>query len=134
MDSISKFISDIEKIKKHERSEHSSNYNGERVCLDIKKLFISNNRNIESLASSFADYWLQNYIYTSSDLKNEPTATNIDRIIALESILENSTDDTDCLTNEDWKELCSLVNMEAEDLPLDLLNDLMIIFVDKQAY
>jgi len=133
MDNISKFLADIDKIKKHDRAEHNNNYDGERVCLQIQKLFISNNRSFESLAASFADYWMQNYIYASSDIKSEPSQDNINRIAALQSLLENSTDDTDCLTKKDWKELCSLVNMEAEDLPIDLLNDLMIIFVDHQA-
>ena len=134
MDGISKFVSDIEKIKKHDRADNNGNYDGERACKSIADLFISNNKYVQNLASSYADYWMQTYIYNSTDIKNEPSDTSLDKIIAMEALLENSSEDTACLTKEDYNELCSLTNMEAEDLPLDLLNDLMTIFVDKQAF
>lgn len=135
MDSIQKFYSDIEKTKKHYRANHQT-YDGNAVCQEIADLFCKNNRNLGSLADSFAGYWIDTYIRASLNPNEEPTAENIDKICALQALLDGSPEaqDVECLTKEDWKELCSLVNMEAEDMPLDLLNDLMTIFVDKQAY
>jgi hypothetical protein len=59
---------------------------------------------------------------------------SIDKIGAMQSLLELDLEETKALSDNDWKELCSLTNYEAEDLPLDLLNDLMSIFLEKQAF
>jgi len=135
MDSIQKFYSDIEKAKKHYRANHQ-NYDGDAVCQEIADLFCRNNRNVASLADSFSGYWIDSCIRPSMNLSEEPTPEHIDKICAFQALLDGHPEerDVECLTKEDWKELCSLVNMEAEDLPLDLLNDMMMIFVDKQAY
>jgi hypothetical protein len=70
--------------------------------------------------------------------KNEknisPSDISIDKIGAMQSLLELDLEETKALSDNDWKELCSLTNYEAEDLPLDLLNDLMSIFLEKQAF
>lgn len=135
MDSIQKFYSDIEKAKKHYRANHQ-NYDGNAVCQEIADLFCRNNKGIVSLADSFAGYWIDTYIRSSLNINEEPTPENIDKICAFQALLDGQPEQRDiaCLTQEDYKELCSLVNMEAEDLPLDILNDMMTIFVDKQAY
>ena len=131
MDSIQKFCSDVEKIKKHARSENQS---GDTASIQqIKSLFLRNFRGLESLASSFADYWDETYIRASQNPSDEPTKENSDRLVAMFSLLEGSVEFTDCLTQDDWEQLCNLTNMEAEDLPIDLLNSLMMIFVDKRA-
>lgn len=135
MDSIQKFYSDIEKIKKHYRSEHQS-YNAEEVCKQVVSLFERNNGHAPSLAQSFASYWLNTYIIPSSSLADEPTAEHTEILGAMEALLqdpEESWSYTECLSSSDWKELCSLTNYEAEELPLELLSSLMKIFVDEQA-
>lgn len=134
MDNIQKFYSDVEKLKKHYRANNSS-YNGEAVCRQVQDLFAKNTRGMGSLGDSFSEYWLNTYILNSPNINEEPTAESTEKLCAMLSLLENSDDpkDTEALTKQDWKELCSLVNLEAEDLPIDLLNDLMIKFVDKQA-
>ena len=132
MDSIQKLYSDIEKIKKHGRA-NSSGYKGQEVSSQVADLFTRNNRHLESLASSFSDYWMNTYILTSSNMEEEPTQDSIAKLAAFQSILEGSAEFTECLTQEDWKELCSLTNMEAEDIPIETLNDMMMIFVDRQA-
>ena len=66
-------------------------------------------------------------------MEEEPTQDHIAKLAAFQSILEGSAEFTECLTQEDWKELCSLTNMEAEDIPIETLNDMMMIFVDRQA-
>jgi len=130
MDSIQKFYSDAEKIKKHERQQGGDS---SKVVSQIKNLFIRNFRGMESLATSFADYWDEAYIRNSQTPAEEPTKENLDRLVAMMSVLEGSTEFTDCLVDSDWKRLCSLTNIEAEDLPIETLNDLMMIFVDKKA-
>lgn len=133
MDDIQKFYSDIEKIKKHERADNGGNYDGLRVCNTICDFFEKNNSSLAGLGTSFAGYWMDTYINSSEKMEEEPTAEHIDKLAAMQSLLEGSTDYTECLTQDDWKELCSLTNYEAEDLPIEILNDLMIIFVDKKA-
>ena len=132
MDSIQKLYSDIEKIKKHHRS-NSATYNAQEVCTQVADLFARNNRHLESLARSFSDYWMNTYILNSSNMEEEPTQDSIAKLAAFQSILEGNAEFTECLTQEDWKELCSLTNMEAEDIPIESLNDMMMIFVDRQA-
>ena len=133
MDSLQKFYSDAEKIKKHERA--SGSYSAGKVCEQIKELFERNNRSQGDLAASFSDYWLEEYINSSTDFENEPSDEHLDKLIAFQALLEMSQDerDTECLTKKDWKELCSLVNLEADELDLDLLNSLMTVFVSKGA-
>lgn len=130
MDNIQKFCSDIEKIKKHGRQNGSA---AQDVVSEIKSLFIRNFRSLESLAGSFFDYWNEEYVRASGNPGDEPSKENVDRLAAMFSLLEGSVEFTDCLTDSDWKQLCSLTNMESEDLPMDTLNDLMMIFVDKKA-
>ena len=48
--------------------------------------------------------------------------------------LNNSNEDQELLTAKDWKEIGVLVGYEAEDLPVDILRDLMSILVSKNAY
>lgn len=135
MDNIQKFFSDIDKIKKHYRAEHSSNFNAEEMCNQIADFFVSSNRDVSDLAGSFADYWMNTYILSSPDMANEPSADSVSKLGAMQALLEGSTDEQDisCLEKSDWKALCELVNLEAEDIPLELLNTLMMLFVDKQA-
>ncbi|MBO4319103.1 MAG: hypothetical protein J5857_01380 [Treponema sp.] len=132
MDSIQKLYSDIEKIKKHNRA-NSASCNGQEVCSQVADLFTRTNRHLECLSRSFAEYWLNTYILNSEDINEEPTQEHVAKLAAFQSLLEGSTDFTECLTQEDWNELCSLTNMEAEDLPIETLNDMMMIFVDRQA-
>ena len=64
---------------------------------------------------------------------NEPSEENLARLAAMQSLLEGETEGTECLTDDDWHELCELVNEDAAELPLDALNNMMAIFVDKQS-
>lgn len=133
MDSIQKFCSDIEKIKKHGRAENPGAYDPTKISLQIKNQFIRDFKGMESLAQSFAEYWDDTYIKSSPSPVDEPLKENCDKLVAMHSLLEGSTEFTECLSDSDWKQLCSLTNLEAEDLPIDTLNDLMMIFVDKKA-
>ena len=134
MDNVQKFNSDIEKIRKFERAQKGPEYNGENVCNQAAELFVKSSKGLETLAECFAEYWLETYIRCSPDSENEHSPENIEKLCALKALLENDTEQTSALSEKDWKELCLIVNAEAEDLPLELLSDLMTIFVDKKAY
>ncbi|MCR5764243.1 MAG: hypothetical protein K6G00_12760 [Treponema sp.] len=134
MDSIQKLFSDIEKIKKHYRAEHNNNYDGQKICEQIKDLFTKTNRSMPTVAQSFANHWYDTYILNSADLQNEPSNDNMTRIAALQSIIDGEPENTDLLTDEDWKSLCETVNAEAEDIPIDTLNSLMSIFLEKKVF
>lgn len=60
--------------------------------------------------------------------------TNINKLGAFLGFLDNSDEDQDLISNDDWQELGQLVNYEAEDLPVDILQDLMMILVSHNAY
>ena len=50
------------------------------------------------------------------------------------AFLEDSDEFQNLLTQKDWQELRHLVNYEAEDLPVDILQSLMRVLVEKGAY
>lgn len=131
MDKIQKLFSDIERLKKHERAA-TGVYDGEKICSKIKDLFVSSN-NSSSLAQSFADYWFSTYVQNASDFDKMPDDKALDVLGAIQAVLDNDDSGTSSLAAEDWKELCTLTNLEAEDLDLDFLNDLMMMFVAHQA-
>ncbi len=134
MNCIEKFISDVEKIKKHYRANHAS-YDGQAVAEEVAALFEGQVRDAKGLLSSFADYWLKTYVLPSASLEDQPSAENILRLSAMLSLFQEDFSDEDAalLSASDWKALCQLTDYEADDLPLDLLNRLMMIFVEKQA-
>ena len=132
MDRTQKLYSDMEKIKKMSLQKNGGKYKSEEICNEIKDLFIRTNRDVESLASSIASWWYDNYITGSEG--EQPSQENKDRLLAAQSLLDNNEEGLSILTKDDFKQLCAIVNMEAEDLPMDMLNDLMSIFVSKQAY
>ena len=50
------------------------------------------------------------------------------------AFLENSDEFEDRLTDDDWREIGDAVGYEAEDLPVEILQDLMKILVSHGAY
>lgn len=140
MTDIQKFFADVERIRKHNRADNNGNYDARKACTQISSLFESNNPGLGELPSSFVNYWLNTFIepvFNSGDAKaieNEPTQEHLDKLAAMQSIIDGQKDFTDTLSNDDWKELCSLTNLEAEDLPMDVLESMMTLFVDKKAF
>lgn len=138
MDIIEKFYADIKRTVKYDRA-NNANYDGIRASKEVSKLFVNQNRDIQELAQSIADYWVNSYIISSATPNTEPSEKNITWIGAAFALLdgdfENSASDEEksIFTKKDWKELCSLVNYEAEDLPLDLLTSLMSSFTEHNA-
>ena len=136
MDNIQKFLADANRIKKHYRQQNA-NYDGVKVCEQICANFEKINNFAPSLAQALSQYWLDTYILKSKNAENEPSEENLLKLVAFLALLqsENATEqDFEALTEKDWNEIKDLVNYEAEDLPLDLLNDLMSILVGKVKF
>jgi len=130
MNTIQKLLADIQRIKKHERSDNGGAYDGQRVCMQICKLFETSNRSSINLARSISDYWFNTYVMASDNLSEEPSEENLNRITAFQSFLDGDDDgEYDVLNSEDWENLRDFVNLEAEDLDLDFLQSMMSIIL-----
>ena len=134
MTDISKFLSDIQKSLKHDRQNNSGKSDYNRVKNDLRRLFERNAAAVGELADSVFEYWENEYIYRSADINAEPTEENQNRLAAYLAFLENSDELQDYVSDADWQEFGRLVNFEAEDLDVDVLQDLMKILVSKGAY
>ena len=134
MTDIGKFLSDVEKIKKYARNNKPgfSGYNDIRD--DIRNLFERASSCSMGLPGSIYEYWENTYVFNSPDLTYEPGDENIGKLAAMLAFLNNSDEDQDLISSEDWQELGRLVNYEAEDLPVDILQELMMVLVSKGAY
>lgn len=126
MNSIDKFLSDIQKTLKYDRANNGGHYDAKRACTQIAKLFENNNRHLGTLATSLGDYWLGTYILGSEDLANEPSEQNIERIKAFQNFCDNDGEaDFSILTSDDWENLRDFVDEEADTLDLDSLQNMM---------
>lgn len=134
MTDIGKFLSDVQKHLKHERQNNSGKVNYNNVKNDLRNLFERATSCTGELPGSIYEYWESEYIYKSVNIEEEPTLENIQKLGAFLAFLDNSDEDQELITNEDWMQLGQLVNYEAEDLPIDLLTELMTILVSKGAY
>ena len=134
MTDIGKFLSDIQRIKKHDRQNHSGNPDYNRIFSDLNSLFLRSTSCSADLARSVFEYWENEYIFSSQNQKEEPSEENSQKLAAMLAFLEDSDEFQSVLTQKDWQELGDLVNYEAEDLPVDILQSLMRVLVEKGAY
>lgn len=132
MDNIQKFFSDIEKIKKHNR-DANGHLDLVKSSNQIADLFQNNNRGFCDLPNSLTDYWKKRYVdFDINSGASEFSSITIEKIGAMQAFLDNDSD-TDCLDQEDWRQIADAVNYEAEDMPMDLLSSMMSILVEKKA-
>ena len=131
---VEKFISDIEKTKKYARQNKPGFSGYESIKKDIQSLFERSTSCPTDLPHSLFEYWENAYIYTASDLSWEPEAANCERLAAMLALMEDSDEYFDTLSNKDWQEIGQLVNYEADDLPVDILQSMMSVLVSKGAY
>ena len=130
---IQKFLSDVERIKKVSRQKGAlGGYNSIRQ--DLARLFENATTCPTDLPHSLFEYWENTYVFNSADLTYEPSDENIGKLGAMLAFLNNSDEDQDLITAEDWQEIGRLVNYEAEDLPVEILQELMMVLVSKGAY
>ena len=134
MTDIGKFLSDIQRIKTHYRQNHSGNPDYNRIFRDLNSLFLRSTSCPADLARSVFEYWENEYIFNSKNQKEEPSEENSQKLAAMLAFLEDSDEFQSVLTQKDWQELGDLVNYEAEDLPVDILQSLMRVLVEKGAY
>ena len=134
MTDIGKFLSNIQKIKKHDRQNNSGNPDYNRIFRELNSLFLRSTSCPADLARSVFEYWENEYIFNSQNQKEEPSEENSQRLAAMLAFLEDSDEFQNLLTQNDWQELGDLVNYEAEDLPVDVLQSLMRVLVEKGAY
>ena len=134
MTDIGKFLSDIQRINKHDRQNHSGNPDYNRIFRDLNSLFLRSTSCPADLARSVFEYWENEYIFNSQNQKEEPSEENSQKLAAMLAFLEDSDEFQNLLTQKDWQELGDLVNYEAEDLPVDVLQSLMRVLVEKGAY
>ncbi len=134
MTTIEKFLADIQKTVKYDRANNGGRYDGKRACTQIARLFERNNPNVGNVARQIADYWLNTYVLASDDLDNQPSQDNILRIKAFQSFIDNDeSEDISILSTDDWENLRDFVNFEAEDLPLDALQNMMSMILDHKG-
>lgn len=134
MTDIGKFLSDVQKIKKHDRQNNSGNSDYSRIKDDLRNLFERATTCPGELPGSIYEYWESEYVYNSPDAASEPSDNNANKLGAFLAFLDNSDEDRDLISDNDWQEIGRLVNYEAEELPVDILQDLMMILVSKGAY
>jgi len=134
MTDINKFLSDIQKTLKHDRQNNGGKSSYDRVKNDLRRLFERNAAAVGELSDSVFEYWENEYIYRSADLDWEPNEENQNRLAAYLAFLENSDEYQELISDSDWEEFGRLVNFEAEELDVDILQDLMKILVSKGAY
>ena len=134
MTDINKFLSDVEKTLKHDRQNNGGKSDYKRVKDDLRRLFERNAAAVGELADSVFEYWENEYIYRSADLEWQPDEENRNRLAAYLAFLENSDEFQELISDSDWEEFGRLVNFEAEDLDVGVLQDLMKILVSKGAY
>ena len=124
----------MQKTLKHDRQNNGGKSSYDRVKNDLRRLFERNAAAVGELADSIFEYWENEYIYRAADLIWEPSEENQNRLAAYLAFLENSDEYQELISDSDWQELGRLVNFEAEDLDVDVLQDLMKILVSKGAY
>ncbi len=134
MDDIQKLHADIKRRIKHERGAGAA-YDGKRAAKSVADYFASLYTDMGTLSAQIADYWLRTRIENSEHPESEPSEQHIAWLLTAAEILDGTYADNDedgILSEGDWRELCDMVNCEAEELPLDRLSALMAIFVSKK--
>ncbi len=133
MTDIEKFTSDVAKLKKMDRHEHNNVNDYNRLSDPLANLFARSSQVDKSLAGTIFDYWEKNYIWNQADLTEAPADDAIAKLAAFLAFLNNSDENSELVSKEDWKNLAELVNFEAEDMDIEKLTELMAILVDHHA-
>ena len=80
MTDIGKFLSNIQKIKKHDRQNNSGNPDYNRIFRELNSLFLRSTSCPADLARSVFEYWENEYIFNSQNQKEEPSEENSQRL------------------------------------------------------
>ncbi len=134
MTDISKFITDVKKFVKFDRQNNSGNTSFERISKDVRNLFCRMSSCPGALPGDIFYYWETEYISPSVEPNEEPTEEHLNKLAGMLAFLNGSDEYQNSITDEDWNEISDLVGDESEDLPIDILQDLMKVLVSKGAY
>ena len=133
MTDVEKFTSDVAKLKKMDRHNHNNENDYNRLSTPLADLFAKSAETDKSLSGTIFDYWEKTYIWTQTDLSEAPNEDTTAKLAAFLAFLNNSDENSELVTAEDWKNLAELVNYEAEDMDIEKLTELMSILVDHKA-
>lgn len=134
MTDIAKFIADAQRICKRDRQNNGGKINFDRITKDMRNLFDRMSGCPGDLPGNIYYYWESEYVTPSAEPLNEPTEDHLNKLAGMLAFLNASDEYQDCISDEDWQELGDLVSCESEDLPIEILQDLMKVLVSKKAY
>lgn len=133
MTDIDKFLADCKRHIKRYREESGTGYDGLIASEKIAELFASWRKDLGDVPKSLAEYWVTEYIASSSELQDEPTREHLDWLACLLEFLEGENSSFECFSKKDWETIRDCINYEAEVLPVDILTTLMSILLEKQV-
>ncbi len=85
------------------------------------------------MPSSITEYWLTTYILSSTDPQEEPSREHQEWLADVLEFLAGERGEFRSITAEDWAALADYINFEAEDLPMEVLQPLMGILLERGA-
>lgn len=133
MTDIDKFLADCKRHIKRYREEAGTGYDGLIASEKIAELFASWRKDLGDVPKSLAEYWVTEYIASSSELQDEPTREHLDWLACLLEFLEGKHSSFECFSKKDWETIRDCINYEAEVLPVDILTTLMSTLLEKQV-
>ena len=133
MTDIDKFLADCKRHIKRYREEAGTGYDGLIASEKIAELFASWRKDLGDVPKSLAEYWVTEYIASSSELQDEPTREHLDWLACLLEFLEGEHSSFECFSKKDWETIRDCINYEAEVLPVDSLTTLMSTRLEKQV-
>ncbi len=132
MTEIGKFVADVGRIMKHARAAGGNSVRYADVSSDLRGLFVRASGCPGGLPESVFGFWESEY---SPDVPDGILSDSAqEKLAALLAFVAGSDEYRDVLDGNDWNTLARLVNYEAEDLPLDILNSLMSALVENGAF
>lgn len=134
MTDINKFLADIQKSVKIGRQKNGGKSDYNLLRDDLLTLFSRNASDVGELANSVFEHWENAHVRCSQDLAYEPSEDNQRLLAAYLAFLQSGDEYQDLISADDWAEFARLVNFEAEELDVGILQDLMGILVSKGAY
>lgn len=118
-----KFASDLLRIKKQNRSEGA--FNLQAALKSMEALFVAQNSQWRGLALSLFSWWKDEHARGP-----EIEDGGIKKLCALQAFLCGEEAD-ESLDQNDWQRIREEVGYEAENIPLDALNDMMKTIVER---
>ena len=133
MTEIEKFTSDVAKLRKMDRHDNNNTSDYNRLSEKLASLFERTAQVDKSLAGTIFDYWEKSCIWNQADLSEVPSEEDVAKLAGFLAFLNNSDENSNYVSDEDWRELAELVNYEAEDMDIQKLTELMAILVEHRA-